>query len=194
MCPKGHRLFVLLLWHTRGFSLVFSGKTVWFDGGWGWGVWGCGGWDGALYPHLPAGMGVGELWGFASFGGFLPTMAWCLLPLRVGPRFASLSFSAPGGKYGPCSALARRSQVPSRRHPDGGKSGRSPIQTFPGHLPQTGGNTRQDSVVVFGGRDFLPPLCRGWVWFPFCLLAFLAFRPGWGSGVPPLPLSLAVGV
>ena len=123
VCPKGHRLFVLLLWHTRGFSLVFSGKTVWFDGGWGWGVWGCGGWDGALYPRLPAGMGVGELWGFASFGGFLPTMAWCLLPLRVGPRFASLSFSAPGGKYGPCSALARRSQVPSRRHRDGGKSG-----------------------------------------------------------------------
>ena len=37
---------------------------------------GCGGWDGALYPHLPAGMGVGELWGFASFAGFLPTMAW----------------------------------------------------------------------------------------------------------------------
>ena len=39
---------------------------------------------GALYPPLPAGMGVGELWGLASFSGFLTTMAWCLLPLRVG--------------------------------------------------------------------------------------------------------------
>ena len=33
-----------------------------------------------------------------------------------------------------------------------------------------------------------PPLFWGWVWFPFCLLAFLAFRPGWGWvwGLPPL--------
>lgn len=66
LCPKGHRLFVLLLWHTRGFSLLFSGKMVLFEGG---GGGGCGGWDGALYPPLPAGMGVGELWGLASFSG-----------------------------------------------------------------------------------------------------------------------------
>lgn len=34
----------------------------------------------------------------------------------------------------------------------------------------------------------MPPLFWGWVWFPFCLLAFLAFRPGWGWvwGLPPL--------
>ena len=42
--------------------------------------------------------------------------------------------------------------------------------------------------MIFGGWDFLLPLFWGWVWFPFCLLAFLAFRPGWGWvwGLPPL--------
>ena len=39
--------------------------------------------------------------------------------------------------------------------------------------------------MVFSGWDFLPPLFWGWVRFPSCLLAFLAFRPGWGWGVLP---------
>ena len=55
---------------------------------------------------------------------------------------------------------------------------------------------RQDSVVVFGGWEFLPPLFWGWIWFPFCLLVFLGFWRGWGWGIssPPFPLSLDVRV
>ena len=66
----------------------------------------------------------------------------------------------------PVLVLARRSQVPSRWHRDGGKCGRSPIQTFPRHLDQTGGNMRRDSVVVFVGGG--APTSRG---APFPLTA-----------------------
>ena len=54
----GHRSFVLLLWHTHGFSVLFSGKTVLCQGarcggpgaGGGWERVLC--WDEALYPHI----------------------------------------------------------------------------------------------------------------------------------------------
>ena len=59
----------------------------------------------------------------------------------------------------------------------------------PQHLPQSGGNMRRDTVVVFGGWDFLLPLFWGWVWFPFCLLVFLAFRHGVGVGDVPTALA-----
>ena len=65
VCPRrggggggGHRSFVLLLWHTHGFSVLFSGKTVLCQGarcggpgaGGGWERVLC--WDEALYPHI----------------------------------------------------------------------------------------------------------------------------------------------
>lgn len=81
----------------------------------------------------------------------------------------------------PVLVLARRSQVPSRWHRDGGKCGRSPIQTFPRHLDQTGGNMRRDSVVVFvgggGGGG------GGWVWG----LPPLASQPGCRAVAKRLP-------
>ena len=62
---------------------------------------------------------------------------------------------------------------------------RYPINTRPGALVAGVGGWGWGGV---GGGDSLPPLFWGWVWFPFCLLAFLAFRPGWGWvwGLPPL--------
>lgn len=87
----------------------------------------------------------------------------------------------------PVLVLARRSQVPSRWHRDGGKCGRSPIQTFPRHLDQTGGNMRRDSVVVFvgggGGWGLFAAFVLGLGLVSF-LLARVSCIPAWvGVGV-----------
>ena len=66
-------MVVLLLWHTHGFSFLFSVIMVLVEGAGG------GGTGMGLFPHLPVDMEVGELCGFATFSGFLSTMAWCLL-------------------------------------------------------------------------------------------------------------------
>ena len=52
---------------------------------------------------------------------------------------------------------------------------------------------RCENVVVFGGWDFLPPLFWGWVWFPFCLLVFLAFWHMVGLGDVPTTLASQPG-
>ena len=62
-------MVVLLLWHTHGFSFLFSVIMVLVEGAGG------GGTGMGLFPHLPVEMEVGELCGFATFSGFLSTMA-----------------------------------------------------------------------------------------------------------------------
>ena len=98
-----HRSFILLLWHTHGFSVLFSGKAVLFQGascrGAGAGVAGwwervlC--WDEPVYPHI-------FLWEWESGSSvaLLPSVAssaqgpsgFCLLSgvSGFGLRFGSL--------------------------------------------------------------------------------------------------------
>ena len=55
---------------------------------------------------------------------------------------------------------------------------------------------RQDSVVVFGGWDFLPVCFGGGLGFLSACSCFLdsAVSGGWGVSPPALTLSLALGV
>ena len=73
VCPKRHHFIILLLWHAHNISFLFSVMMV-LVAGWGGGG-GSGAWDGALFPHLPVEMEVGELCGCTTFSGFLSTMA-----------------------------------------------------------------------------------------------------------------------
>lgn len=208
LCPKGHRLFVLLLWHTRGFSLLFSGKTVLFEGGGGggggggWGLRGLG-WGPLSSSSCRNGsrgaLGLGLLQWLSHNNGLVPSAIEGWASLRFPFLFRYWR------QIWPVLVLARRSQVPSRWHRDGGKCGRSPIQTFPRHLDQTGGNMRRDSVVVFvggggGGGWGVGTLCRLCFGAGFGFLSacsrFLHSGLGGGGcgGYRPLPLSLAVGL
>src|SRR5574340_1247619 len=138
LCPKGHRLFVLLLWHTRGFSLLFSGKTVLFEGGGGGGgggrgwLWGGGGgggggggWGGLGWGPLSSSscrngsrgaLGLGLLQWLSHNNGLVPSAIEGWASLRFPFLFRYWR------QIWPVLVLARRSQVPSRWHREDRKS------------------------------------------------------------------------
>ena len=146
-------------------------------------------WDEALYPHiflwerepgssvalppsvassaqgpsafcLPSGV-----MGFGLHFGFLP------FPF-LSPPF--LSFPPSDGKHGLCSCQPREARLPPTGIVMEGNLGAAPLRRLPGIPPRR--------VETRGGWDFLPPLFWGRVWFPFCLLVFLACRRGVGGG------------
>ena len=123
---KRHRSFILLLWHTYGFSVLFSGKMVLCQGA-GCGVRGAGVggragllcWDEALYPHI-------FLWEWESGSAvaLLPSVAsspqgpsaFCLQSGVAGLGFTSasfpfLSFSTSDVKHGPGSCQPQEARL-----------------------------------------------------------------------------------
>ena len=115
----------------------------------------------------------------SSCGNGSPGALWLCrlqwLPLHRGlvpSAFRSLPPS--DGKHGLCSCQPREARLPPTGIVTEGNLGAAPLRRLPGIPPRR--------VETRGGWDFLPPLFWGRVWFPFCLLVFLACRRGVGGG------------
>ena len=115
----------------------------------------------------------------SSCGNGSPGALWLCrlqwLPLHRGlvpSAFRSLPPS--DGKHGLCSCQPREARLPPTGIVMEGHLGAAPLRRLPGIPPRR--------VETRGGWDFLPPLFWGRVWFPFCLLVFLACRRGVGGG------------
>ena len=137
VCPKRHCLVVLLLWHTHGFSFLFSVIMVLVEGAEGRGT-GTGPFFLIFLWKWKSGSSVAVL-PSAAFSPqrpsafSLPSGGACWASLQ----HPSLSFPFPLVNHiWPGHVLAWRSQVLSNGHRDGGNSERSPIKTFPRHLPK----------------------------------------------------------
>ena len=151
VCPKRHRLFVLLLWHIHGFSFLFSVMMVLVEGE---AVWGTGmglfiliflwKWESGSSVALPPSVALSPHW---------PSV-FCL-PSGI-PGWDSLRISFLSFPFSPVMAnmasthVTREARFPPIGTVMEGNLGEAPSRRFPGISPDWW-KKAGECVVIFGG-------------------------------------------